>query len=105
MHPPTGSSGTRGPPKRQGGVTLPIQHCSGQALPPRGADRRLERGCRAGELQPNLLPLADRVLARTTAAEPADPDVVFLGLPHGKSAAVIAELPESTVITDCGADF
>ncbi|MFR9753588.1 N-acetyl-gamma-glutamyl-phosphate reductase [Nocardia sp. 004] len=62
-------------------------------------------GTKLGELQPHLLPLADRVLAPTTAAELAGHDVVFLGLPHGQSAALATQLPESTVIIDCGADF
>ncbi|MBF6188067.1 MULTISPECIES: N-acetyl-gamma-glutamyl-phosphate reductase [Nocardia] len=62
-------------------------------------------GTPLGAHQPHLLPLADRVLVPTTAAELAGHDVVFLGLPHGQSAALAAELPESTVIIDCGADF
>ncbi|MET8651290.1 N-acetyl-gamma-glutamyl-phosphate reductase [Nocardia aurea] len=62
-------------------------------------------GSRLGELQPHLLPLADRVLAPSTAEELAGHDVVFLGLPHGQSAALANALPESTVIIDCGADF
>ncbi|MBF6258500.1 N-acetyl-gamma-glutamyl-phosphate reductase [Nocardia farcinica] len=62
-------------------------------------------GTPLGAHQPHLLPLADRVLVSTTAAELAGHDVVFLGLPHGQSAALAAELPESTVIIDCGADF
>src|SRR5690606_33435210 len=32
-------------------------------------------------------------------------DVVFLGLPHGQSAAIAQALPESTIVIDCGADF
>lgn len=62
-------------------------------------------GTALGELQPHLLPLADRVLAPTTAEELAGHDIVFLGLPHGQSAAIAQALPESTVIIDCGADF
>ncbi|MFI9511082.1 N-acetyl-gamma-glutamyl-phosphate reductase [Nocardia sp. NPDC052566] len=62
-------------------------------------------GTTLGELQPHLLPLADRVLAPTTVEELAGHDVVFLGLPHGQSAAIATALPESTVIIDCGADF
>ncbi|MBF6134372.1 N-acetyl-gamma-glutamyl-phosphate reductase [Nocardia otitidiscaviarum] len=62
-------------------------------------------GTALGELQPHLLPLADRVLAPTTADELAGHDVVFLGLPHGQSAALAQQLPESTVVIDCGADF
>lgn len=62
-------------------------------------------GSTLGEHQPQLLPLADRVLAPTTIDELAGHDVVFLGLPHGQSAALAQALPESTVIIDCGADF
>ncbi|MFC8045882.1 N-acetyl-gamma-glutamyl-phosphate reductase [Nocardia sp. NPDC057353] len=62
-------------------------------------------GAPLGSLQPHLLPLADRVLTPTTVDELAGHDVVFLGLPHGQSAALANTLPESTVIIDCGADF
>lgn len=62
-------------------------------------------GTRLGALQPHLLPLADRVLAPTTVDELTGHDVVFLGLPHGQSAALAEQLPDSTVIIDCGADF
>lgn len=62
-------------------------------------------GTTLGELQPHLLPLADRVLAPTTVEELSGHDVVFLGLPHGQSAAIATALPESTIIIDCGADF
>lgn len=57
------------------------------------------------EHQPHLLPLADRVLEPTDPAILAQHDVVFLALPHGHSAALAKELPESTLIVDCGADF
>ncbi len=62
-------------------------------------------GTALGELQPHLLPLADRVLGPTSVDELAGHDIVFLGLPHGQSAAIAAQLPDSTVIIDCGADF
>jgi N-acetyl-gamma-glutamyl-phosphate reductase len=62
-------------------------------------------GTPLGELQPHLLPLADRVLEPTGPEVLAGHDVVFLGLPHGQSAAIARALPESTVIVDCGADF
>ncbi|BEK87305.1 N-acetyl-gamma-glutamyl-phosphate reductase [Nocardia seriolae] len=62
-------------------------------------------GTTLGELQPHLLPLADRVLGPTTVEALAGHDVVFLGLPHGQSAAIAKTLPESTIIIDCGADF
>ena len=62
-------------------------------------------GERLGALQPHLLPLADRVLADTTVETLAGHDVVFLGLPHGQSAAIAQALGEDTVVIDCGADF
>ncbi|MEV6611730.1 N-acetyl-gamma-glutamyl-phosphate reductase [Kutzneria sp. NPDC051319] len=54
--------------------------------------------------QPHLVPLADRVLADTTAEELAGHDVVFLALPHGKSAEIAAQLGEDVLVIDCGAD-
>src|SRR6266568_3135841 len=62
-------------------------------------------GTALGELQPQLLPLAGRVLTETTPEILAGHDVVFLGLPHGQSAVIAKALPDSTVIIDCGADF
>jgi N-acetyl-gamma-glutamyl-phosphate reductase len=62
-------------------------------------------GQRLGALQPHLAPLADRVLAETTPASLTGHDVVFLALPHGRSAAVAAALPQETLVVDCGADF
>ena len=58
-----------------------------------------------GALQPHLLPLADRILQPTTPDVLAGHDVVFLGLPHGQSAAVARGLAEDVLIVDCGADF
>ncbi|WP_134741717.1 N-acetyl-gamma-glutamyl-phosphate reductase [Nocardioides sp. 503] len=69
----------------------------------------LTAGSNAGELlgplQPHLVPLADRVLAPTTLETLSGHDVVFLALPHGQSGELAAQLPESTVVIDCGADF
>ncbi|WP_432076789.1 N-acetyl-gamma-glutamyl-phosphate reductase [Streptomyces wuyuanensis] len=62
-------------------------------------------GQRLGALQPHLLPLADRVLAATTAEALAGHDVVFLALPHGQSAAVAEQLGEDVLVVDMGADF
>ncbi len=62
-------------------------------------------GTRLGDLHPHLTPLADRVLQDTTVEVLADHDVVFLALPHGHSAALAAQLPESVTVIDCGADF
>lgn len=57
-----------------------------------------------GELHPHLTPLADRTFRETDAAALAEADVVFLALPHGHSAALAAELPQSVAIVDLGAD-
>ncbi|MGK5531938.1 N-acetyl-gamma-glutamyl-phosphate reductase [Streptomyces sp. URMC 129] len=62
-------------------------------------------GERLGALQPQLLPLADRVLEPTTPEVLAGHDVVFLALPHGHSAAVAEKLGDSALVVDCGADF
>ena len=62
-------------------------------------------GTALGEHHPHLLPLADRVLGPTEVEALAGHDVVFLGLPHGHSAALADELGSDTVIVDCGADF
>jgi len=62
-------------------------------------------GERLGALQPHLLPLADRTLEETSVETLSGHDVVFLALPHGQSGALAAQLPEGTVVIDCGADF
>jgi N-acetyl-gamma-glutamyl-phosphate reductase len=61
-------------------------------------------GSTLGEHHPHLIPLAERILADTTAQRLAGHDAVFLALPHGHSATLAAELPEHTVVIDCGAD-
>jgi N-acetyl-gamma-glutamyl-phosphate reductase len=35
----------------------------------------------------------------------ADADIVFLALPHGESAAIVAQLPPALPVVDLGADF
>ena len=62
-------------------------------------------GSTLGEHHPHLVPLADRVLEPTTAEILAGHDVVFLGLPHGTSAAIAAQLGDDVLVIDCGADF
>ncbi|MGZ5368550.1 MAG: N-acetyl-gamma-glutamyl-phosphate reductase [Aeromicrobium sp.] len=62
-------------------------------------------GTLLGQHQPHLVPLADRVLGDTDAATLAGHDVVFLGLPHGASAEIAAQLSDDTLVIDCGADF
>lgn len=54
--------------------------------------------------QPHLVPLADRVLTDTTPDVLAGHDVVFLALPHGKSAQIAAALGPDVLVVDCGAD-
>lgn len=61
-------------------------------------------GSLLGEHQPHLRALADRRIEDTTADVLAGHDVVFLALPHGHSGPVAAQLPETTVVIDCGAD-
>lgn len=62
-------------------------------------------GQRVGDIMPHLAPLADRVIEDTTAESLAGHDVVFLGLPHGHSAALAEQLGDDVAIIDCGADF
>lgn len=62
-------------------------------------------GTALGAHHPHLIPLADRILQPTTTEILSGHDVVFLGLPHGESGAVAAELGEDVLVIDCGADF
>lgn len=62
-------------------------------------------GSTLAEHHPHLTPLAQRVVEPTEPAVLAGHDVVFLGLPHGHSAALASQLGPDTVIIDCGADF
>ena len=62
-------------------------------------------GERLGGVHPHLTPLADRVIEETTLETLSGHDVVFLALPHGHSAQLAAQLPDSVVVIDCGADF
>lgn len=61
-------------------------------------------GQQLGELQPHLLPLADRELVETTAENLAGHDVVFLALPHGASGEIAAQLGENVTVIDAAAD-
>jgi N-acetyl-gamma-glutamyl-phosphate reductase len=62
-------------------------------------------GSTLGEHHPHLLPLAQRVVEPTELDVLRGHDVVFLGLPHGHSAALAEQLGPETLIIDCGADF
>ncbi|MEG3614802.1 MULTISPECIES: N-acetyl-gamma-glutamyl-phosphate reductase [Isoptericola] len=61
-------------------------------------------GSRLGALQPHLRSLADRVLEPTAAEALAGHDVVVLGLPHGASGEIAAQLPDDVLVLDLGAD-
>lgn len=62
-------------------------------------------GSALGDHHPHLMPLTGRLLEETTPEVLAGHDVVFLGLPHGASAAVAEQLGADTLVIDCGADF
>ncbi|MBB5873193.1 N-acetyl-gamma-glutamyl-phosphate reductase [Allocatelliglobosispora scoriae] len=55
-------------------------------------------------VHPHLAGL-DLVLGATDPAALAETDLVFLALPHGESAAIAAQLPDTVKIVDLGADF
>ena len=57
------------------------------------------------DLHPQLPNLAGVTFARTEPAVLAEADLVFLALPHGQSAALVAELPADLPVVDLGADF
>ena len=62
-------------------------------------------GTLLGQHHPHLVPLADHLLEPTTTENLSGHDVVFLGLPHGQSGAVAADLGDDVLVIDCGADF
>jgi len=69
-----------------------------------GVHANSSAGRRLGELQPHLLPFAEMEVQPSDPQSLAGYDVVVLALPHGESAAVAAQLPDSTLVIDCGAD-
>ncbi|MGY1807898.1 N-acetyl-gamma-glutamyl-phosphate reductase [Blastococcus sp. SYSU D00669] len=69
-----------------------------------GVHANSSAGRRLGELQPHLLPFADLEVRPSAAEDLAGYDVVVLALPHGESAAIAAQLPDDTLVVDCGAD-
>lgn len=56
-------------------------------------------------IHPNLTQYRDMRFVETTAATLAGHDIVFLALPHSKSADLALQLSEETLVLDCGADF
>ncbi|MCU1678279.1 MAG: N-acetyl-gamma-glutamyl-phosphate reductase [Frankiales bacterium] len=54
---------------------------------------------------PHLPQLAGRTFEELDADLLAGSDVVFLALPHGESASIVAQLPPGVLVIDLGADF
>src|SRR5919112_1691487 len=69
-----------------------------------GVHANSSAGRRLGELQPHLTPYAELEVRPSGADDLAGYDVVVLALPHGESAAIAAQLPDDTLVIDCGAD-
>src|SRR5215218_3384175 len=69
-----------------------------------GVHANSSAGRRLGELQPHLLPFAEMTVQPSDADSLTAYDVVVLALPHGESAAIAAQLPDETLVVDCGAD-
>ena len=63
----------------------------------------------AGELitsvHPQLQSYADKKFSAFAPSDFASCDLIFLALPHGESAKVIAQLPTTSKIVDLGADY
>jgi N-acetyl-gamma-glutamyl-phosphate reductase len=62
-------------------------------------------GEKLGLFAPHIPQFADRQLVQTTAENLAGHDIVFLALPHGKSAEIASGLGDTKLVIDCGADF
>lgn len=62
-------------------------------------------GEKVSAVHPHLASFAHFVFQPTNSETLADHDIVFLALPHTKSAEVAALLSEQSVVIDCGADF
>jgi N-acetyl-gamma-glutamyl-phosphate reductase len=58
-----------------------------------------------GSLNPELTKYADLVFVENSKENLAGHDVVFLALPHTKSAEVASWISDDVLVLDCGADF
>lgn len=58
-----------------------------------------------GSLNPELRKYSELVFVKNTKENLVGHDVVFLALPHTKSAEVAAWLEDDVLVLDCGADF
>ncbi|MEO7259707.1 MAG: N-acetyl-gamma-glutamyl-phosphate reductase [Jatrophihabitantaceae bacterium] len=57
------------------------------------------------DIHPQLISYQDTVFSQTSAGVLAGADLVFLALPHGESAGLVAQLPSQSKVLDLGADF
>src|SRR3954453_21134711 len=64
-----------------------------------------QAGSRIGTVHPHVRSLRDVVLAPTDPDVLGDAGLVSRALPHGESAALAAQLPDSVKVVDIGADF
>ncbi|WP_296632939.1 N-acetyl-gamma-glutamyl-phosphate reductase [Rhodoluna sp.] len=62
-------------------------------------------GQKVSSLHPQVAKYADVVFTENNAENLAGHDIVFLALPHSKSAEVAQWLAADTLVLDCGADF
>lgn len=62
-------------------------------------------GQKVSTLHPHAASFSELVFAENTAEVLAGHDIVFLALPHSKSAEVAAWLSPDALVLDCGADF
>lgn len=63
-----------------------------------------QAGTPLAAVHPHLPSYGDLVLSATDPAALSGADLVFLALPHGRSAALAAALPDTTKVVDLGAD-
>lgn len=56
-------------------------------------------------VHPQLQSYAGRSFSTFNSADFAECELIFLALPHGESASIIAQLPQSAKIVDLGADY
>ena len=62
-------------------------------------------GQKVSTLHPHVAKFADVIFSENNAETLAGHDIVFLALPHSKSAEVAQWLSDDTLVLDCGADF
>lgn len=62
-------------------------------------------GKKVSSLHPGVAKFAEVIFQENTAEVLSGHDIVFLALPHSKSAEVAAWLTQESLVIDCGADF